>query len=1355
VISLRCTLLDAARPDRSFDIDVDAPSGSTLQDLAEVLSQEGHLASGRHLTVAGAAVPRDSRLGHPPLVSGALLVATTTDEAGSRTSRGVLELQVVGGPDCGGVVPLRPGRVTVGRCTSADVAVEDPALSRQHLRITVASDGLLLEDLRSSNGTTVDGQDVGPQGVRVVAGQRISAGSSKMVVRASATRPAWTARTPDGGLAVSPGPRSAPVPATTTIDRPAPPTPREPAKLPWIAMLLPALVCVPLAWLAGQPSYLVLGLLSPLSIAGSALTDRLTRKRETGRERSAWKASDEEAAHRIAQALSTELRLRRDLAGDPAELATTARVPGHRIWERAPHDDDVVDLVGGHGPQSSSVVVTTADGPQVPVLSDAPVVVRLSDVGHLGLSGDARAVQGAARLLVGALCVRATPRAVQLVVVGGPTWAWTRWLPHHRSMSLGALSQEVAARTDAADGRGAGGRPRVVALVEEVHHLASDPSLATVLDDGPAVGVHLICLAPDHAGLPSGCAATLAVDGRGGGELRLPQREPTPVAVDAVSTDWAEVVARALAPLRDATPDGASLPARVTLHDVSPVDPVSASDIAARWARAPRSTSAFVGATTHGPLGLDLVRDGPHALVAGTTGSGKSELLQTLVTSLALGNRPDELTFVLVDYKGGAAFRELAGLPHVVGLVTDLDHHLAQRALTSLQAELTRRERLLADASASDITEYQAAVDAGTAERLSRLVLVVDEFRLLAGELPEFLDGLVRLAAVGRSLGVHLVLATQRPGGVVTADIKANVNLRISLRVRDRADSDDVLEAPDAASLPQDVPGRALYRSGSQPLTPFQVALAASPTLGLEPGRVSVRPVAASVNDARTAVGAGLQPCLQALREATAHVGAAPPASPWLPPLPDVVDATELSGDRSTHPDDGVPLALADLPALGARRPLTWHPLRSSHLAVSGTSRTGRTTTLLALALALAEALSPEDLHLHVVAADDTLAGHLNGLPHLGTTVTVAEPRRVHRLVTRLAGRTDAAQSAASTVLLVDGWEPVAEGLDHVEHGRATDELLALLRDGEARGVRAVVAGGRGVLTSRLASLAGERLLLRSADPSDLLLGGASTTTPLRHQPPGRAIHVPSGHEAQVAWPGDGDQVRQQVGAIRRRWTSDAASAGPAPVRLVPLPTRAVLASSAGRPAGGGMTVRIGPGGDTGEEAVLDLGSHPLVAVCGPPGSGRSTALAAIAGQLHAAGVPVLSCAPAGSPLGRGPWPVATAHDLLDTSAWPTADAPCVLVDDIDLLPDLDLESLAHARAVIVATTTEHLAGSYRGVGAAVRRHRTGLLLRASRPSDGEPFGIRAERPDCAVPGRGLLVVRGVATPVQVAVAAS
>ncbi|WP_268892910.1 FtsK/SpoIIIE domain-containing protein, partial [Puerhibacterium puerhi] len=270
-----------------------------------------------------------------------------------------------------------------------------------------------------------------------------------------------------------------------------------------------------------------------------------------------------------------------------------------------------------------------------------------------------------------------------------------------------------------------------------------------------------------------------------------------------------------------ADPADPRLPAVVPLAPLLDLSTGPGARAAAGWA-APGSWAVPLGVDAAGrTVRFDLVADGPHLLVAGTTGSGKSELLQSLVLGLALGRSPRDLALVLVDFKGGASFGACGGLPHVVGQVTDLDAGLAVRALAGLRAELRRRERVLARHAAADVADLPA----GT---LPRLVVVLDEFRALADDAPELLPGLLRVAAQGRSLGVHLVLATQRPAGAVSADVRANVSARLALRVVDAADSLDVLDVPTAARIPVSAPGRAVLRVGAGAPVVLQCARASA-----------------------------------------------------------------------------------------------------------------------------------------------------------------------------------------------------------------------------------------------------------------------------------------------------------------------------------------------------------------------------------------------------------------------------------------------------------------------------------------------------------------------------------------------
>ncbi len=230
---------------------------------------------------------------------------------------------------------------------------------------------------------------------------------------------------------------------------------------------------------------------------------------------------------------------------------------------------------------------------------------------------------------------------------------------------------------------------------------------------------------------------------------------------------------------------------------------------------------ALVGRGKGDNLYLDLRAHGPHALVGGTTGSGKSEFLQTWIMGMATAYGPQRVTFLFVDYKGGAAFADCVNLPHCVGLVTDLSPLLVRRALTSLRAELRYREHLLNRFGAKDLLELETS---GNPEAPPSLVIVVDEFAALVQEVPEFVDGVVDVAQRGRSLGLHLILATQRPAGVIKDNLRANTNLRVALRVADDDDSRDVIGTVEAAGFDPALPGRAVAKTGPGRLESFQAA---------------------------------------------------------------------------------------------------------------------------------------------------------------------------------------------------------------------------------------------------------------------------------------------------------------------------------------------------------------------------------------------------------------------------------------------------------------------------------------------------------------------------------------------------
>lgn len=609
--------------------------------------------------------------------------------------------------------------------------------------------------------------------------------------------------------------------------------------------------------------------------------------------------------------------------------------------------------------------------------------------------------------------------------------------------------------------------------------------------------------------------------------LRVEQsghRRMTDVRPDFVSPAWCARLARSLSALRDISgeTEDSALPGSSRLLDVLQLEPPTRDAIAARWRMGGQSTMAVVGESYDGPFGIDIRRDGPHGLIAGTTGSGKSELLQTIVAALAVANTPENMTFVLVDYKGGSAFKDCVKLPHTVGMVTDLDAHLVERALESLGAELKRREHILAAADAKDIEDYQDLVRRDPSNPpVPRLLIVIDEFASMVRDLPDFVTGLVNIAQRGRSLGIHLLLATQRPSGVVSPEIRANTNLRIALRVTDGSESSDVIDSPEAGHISKSTPGRAYVRLGHASLVPFQsgrvggrrpgaadpqtLAPWAGPLQWEDLGRAAlVKPKAEARQEEEIT---DLKVLVDAVQEANQALGIPAQHSPWLPALEETLLLDAIPPVRSAGALPAAPYGVEDLPAAQDRRPVAVDFATFGHLLVGGAPRTGRSQLLRTIAGSLARTHSVADVHLYGIDCGNGALNALTRLPHCGAVVGRNQLERVVRLFARLKGEltrrqdlfadqgyADIGEQRAAAgederlphiVLLLDRWEGWLPTLGEYDHGDLTDQLMAMMREGASVGIHVVITGDRQILSGRIGSLTEDKYGLRLADRGD------------------------------------------------------------------------------------------------------------------------------------------------------------------------------------------------------------------------------------------------------------------------------
>ena len=1400
-------VFDDAGTMRAFELEVIDPT-VRVADLAAALG-----VAETALVIDGRLVAGDVGLRASNLVCGSTVAAV--DPAARTCQRPApMEARVVGGLDAGARIPLHTGENSVGRDADADVVIDNPAVSRKHARIEVVDPKTVrVTDLGSRNGIDVNGvligepTSIGPDETVGVAGAALlrvvpvpDAQQRAAVDTLHGMRHGW--RIPFQRQAR----RSAPAPAPLAV--PAAPERSHRSAILYTSLLVPLGLAAVTVVLFQDLRFAAFALLSPTGYFASMAEDRLRGRRGRRRGQRAYLSETRRFARDLCQRRLAEVRRRRAAAVDLAEAGFRATAPGARLWERRVTAPDflTVTVATGDEPWQPDLVRdnNTDELPgEIAALLAAeselprvPVSVDLAAVGVLGVEGSRKAALAAARAVLCQAAVTVGPADLAIAVFTHSAWAaqweWTKWLPHvlDRSQSTTRLI--------------AVGRGQADALAADLlaNHPFPDPDRGALLVvvDGAVLLEGRNCplrdlLARRSAAttaviladpLPALCEAVLTVRPSGSGQLRLVssgQRRDR-LLVTGQSEHRAAGLARSLARFED--PEialaGAGLPAETPLLPLLDLPEFETDVLARRWSAGAAALRArtVLGVTETGRSEIDLDDDGPHGLIAGTTGSGKSELLRSLVAGLAIGNDPDHLVFVLIDYKGGGALDECARLPHVVGLVTDLDEQLSRRALRCLEAELRHRERALRAARVSDFRTYQRLRDkqSGGLAPMPRMVVVIDEFATLAKALPTFVDALVDVAQRGRSLGVHLIMATQRPAGSVSDAIKANVKLRIALRLETREDSLDVIDSPAAAGIGPRQWGRAFRRIGGGEAEAVQTALASTVTdTGGMADRLRLRPFSVTGQSAVDAEPAEPDSAptdlnrLVDLARATFVAGEfAVPRSPWPAPLPgfvaweDNLAPAEAGLQTSTA---GLPaVVLADDPDAQRQLALGWDP-DVGNLLVFGAVGSGTTTALGSVVLAWTRAVAPERLRVYVLDHGGGELAALADLPHTGGYVRTDDRERLVRLVGLLSKELKRRKNIRLSTVDRQRWLVAVDGLGSLLTGSAAtddpvvaglmDVLAEVYAEGAAVGISFVGSADRaGGIPGTWLSRTAQRLLLPLADTGDYGSFGLSTRD-VPAAAPGRAIVPATRQVVQVIAPRDG--LPAAVTAVCATWPDSPRSPRievlPPVVRLTDV---SVTASAASHP----WTLPVGVAQETLDPVALTVHEHDHVLITGPRRSGRSTLLCTIAtGLLAAAEAPVFGYAPRNSPLRRllPPERLAADVDALTAAVRENDLAPVVLVDDADTFDDLSglfLALSSHEDPGLHVIAVARNDGPVRAGShwlSLVRRARCGVLLMPEF-LDGDLLGAalprRAALPDA--PGRGYLVSDGSFVAVQVAV---
>ncbi|WP_158848869.1 type VII secretion protein EccCa [Saccharothrix deserti] len=986
---------------------------------------------------------------------------------------------------------------------------------------------------------------------------------------------------------------------------------------------------------AGALRFVVFGLFGVAMLAMvlvSLLNNSGPSKREMGQARRAYLRQLAQHRVRVTRSIGRQRDALAHLHPEPDALLSLAA--GDRRWERRRSDADFAVVRVGLGPQSPALDLVPPDTKPLEQLeplsalalrrflttyaavADLPLALALAGFGVIHVGGDRQRAVALVRAVLAQLAVLQAPDDVRVAICADdgarPSWEWVKWLPHalhpDRTDAVGpvrlvtsgvvaleALLDDLLAdrpRFDPDSARGTSGPHLVVVLDGGV--VAGSDHLMT---GGGVEGVTVLDLSSPLPRVPERSALALEVSADGvltaltvDGDVELGR-------ADALDLPTAEALARQLAPLRLTAGGGGEQPLSgdTGLSDLLDLGDPYAYDPAENWQQRPNRDRLRIpfGIREDGtPVDVDLKESaqdgmGPHGLLIGATGSGKSELLRTLVLGLAVTHPPESLNFVLIDFKGGATFATLDRLPHTSAVITNLvdELPLVDRMADAVNGELVRRQELLrAAGNFASLRDYDRARAAGAPlPEVPTLFVVCDEFSELLSAKPDFVDIFVQIGRLGRSLGVHLLLASQRLEEGRLRGLDTHLSYRIGLRTFSELESRTVLGVADAFSLPR-APGHGFLKFGTEPMVRFRSAYVSGvhrrPGSGVGVGSVDLPgmalystdyvapvalPVVAPVDE--EAVGESL---LDILVDRLAGRGT-PAHQVWLPPLGQSSSLDSLLGPLGVDPERGLcpvdarrsgglraVVGLVDRP-FEQRRDLLEFDLSGAagHVLVVGGPRSGRSTALRTVVTSLALTHTPQEVQFYCLDFGGGLLGALRGLPHVGGVAgrqqasavrrTVAEVFTVLERRERLFAEHDvdgiagframrregrfADESHGDVFLVIDGWQTLRKEFEDLE-----DVVSDIATRGLSFGVHVVGTCARPFdLRPGIRDLFGSRLELRLGDPLDSVVDRRSAAA-VPEGAPGRGI-TSGKHHLLVALPridgeSDVDSATPALGAL-------------------------------------------------------------------------------------------------------------------------------------------------------------------------------------------------------------------------------
>lgn len=891
----------------------------------------------------------------------------------------------------------------------------------------------------------------------------------------------------------------------------------------------------------------------------------------------------------------------------------TAEV-SERIWERTIMSNDFLRFRVGRAsvPSSYEVSIQRSDMSNQEIddlleksqdlvayykkVKNVPLTINLS-IGSLGLIGKTSVVKKEMEQIIGQLSFSQSYHDVRFIAIFDEedyqNWEWMKYLPHFqlpqsfakgliynektRDQLLTSIHEMLKERELDEEKEKKIFSPHFVFIVTNRQLISEHIILEYLEGEHTNIGISTIFAADTKESLTENIQTLVRYINEQEGDILIQEQKAVhiPFELDQHSQKGNENFSRTLRSLDHQLGMSNSIPDMVSFLELFQVQDTTSLRIHKRWLTNEASKSLAVPIGLKGKddqvlLNLHEKAHGPHGLLAGTTGSGKSEFLQTYILSLAVNFHPHEVAFLLIDYKGGGMAHPFKNMPHLLGTITNIEgsQNFSKRALESIKSELRRRQRLFDTYGVNHINNYAAHYKAKVAkEPLPHLFIISDEFAELKNEEPEFIRELVSAARIGRSLGVHLFLATQKPGGIIDDQIWSNARFKVALKVQDENDSKEILKNPDAAKLTKT--GRGYLQVGNNEVYElFQSAWSGAPytkdtfgtedaiaivtDLGLQP-LSEVTTEDSSMYGKKTEIEVVVEEIVQ--QQASLNISKLP--SPWLPPLPKRLTFNETTENTERK----FSIAFIDEPEQQRQRVYYYEAIEDSNIGIFGSSGYGKSTTLLTLLLQFAEANSPETFQYYLFDFGNGALLPLQQLPHTGDYFRSDDQRKIEKFMNYITKEMDRRKQLFreqqisniqlyNTIseaplplqfIVLDNFDLVKEELQGMEN-----RFIQIARDGQSLGIYTILAATRAnAVRQALMSNLKTKIVHYLMDTSEKfnILG----RTPYETEAiPGRAyVKKEEAYLAQIYLPTDAqtdieglEQIKEKVALLKAKYAS-------------------------------------------------------------------------------------------------------------------------------------------------------------------------------------------------------------------------